>query len=540
LYQAALAWRVPSAVPALLPQIDLVYVSRFRLNGRELDYVYRLQDLVVLLLAVGLTALVVWFLQRTASGRAIQAWSQDAEMALLCGIPGERTIRLVFAIGGALAGAAAFAFTVFYQYPVGNYGLESGLVAFSAAALGGIGRPQGALAGGLLIGVLSAFSDLFLTSQWTPAITLGVLALLLVIRPAGLSKAVDPYDLGRLDEWMIGARYHKIPRYGVYMGLALIACGLAYPLIDRALSLGDIIAAIGILFFVLLTLSLTIGLGFAGLLNLGTAGSFALGTYAAALITNALGSTASKYFPIVVLLSAALAGLLGFGLALVTRRMRGDYLAVVTLAIAQLLQRLLLTASAWTGGRNGLAIYPRPSLPGTHSGAPLAWYYTIFAMIVLVALGCRRLLYSRHGRAWIALREDELAAISCGIDAARMRSLALVLSSAIAGLAGALYAGVIAYVDPNQADFRISAMVLAMVIVGGAGNILGGVLGAILIASIDQLGIPRLGAWLDQLAASPEWRWVGAIDLRALNLLAFGIVLYLAVLLRWRKSASST
>jgi branched-chain amino acid transport system permease protein len=538
LYQAALAWRVPSTVPALLPQIDLLYVSRFRLNGRELDYAYRLQDLFVLLLAVGLTALVRWFLQRTSSGRAIQAWSQDPEMALLCGIAGERTIRLVFAIGGGLAGAAAFAFTIFYQHPVGNYGLESGLVAFSAAVLGGIGRPQGAFVGGLLIGVLSALSDLFFTAQWTPVLVLGVLALLLVIRPSGLSGSDDANDLGRFDEWVIGTRYYQPTRRGTYLALALIAFGLAYPLIDRALGLGDIIAAIGIMFFVLLTLGLTIGLGFAGLLNLGTAGSFAFGTYAAALITISFGSIARDYFSVVILLSAALAGLLGFGLALLTRRMRGDYLAVVTLAGAQLLQRLLLTASAWTGGRNGLAIQPRPSLLGMRATTPLAWYYCIFFIIVVVALGCRRLLYSRHGRAWIALREDELAAISCGIDASRARNLALALNSTIAGLAGALYTGVIAYVDPNQADFRISAMVLAMVIIGGAGNILGGVLGALLIASIDQLGIPRLGASLDRLAAAPEWRWIGAIDLRALNLLAFGIVLYLAILLRGRRRSS--
>jgi branched-chain amino acid transport system permease protein len=539
LYQAALVWHVPSTVPALLPPINLVHITRFRLNGRELDYAYRLQDLFVLLLAVGLTALVGRFLQRTSYGRAIRAWSQDPQMALLCGIDGERTIRLVFAIGGGLAGSAAFAFTVFYQHPVGNYGLESGLVAFSAAVLGGIGRPRGAFFGGMLIGVLSAFSDLFLTSEWTPVLILGLLALLLVIRPAGLSGGgMDANDLGRFDEWVIGTRYHGSSRRSRYLALALMIFGLTYPLIDRALGLGDIIAAIGIMFFILLTLGLTIGLGFAGQLNLGTAGWFAFGAYAAALISTSFGGIASNNFTVVVLLSATLAGLLGFGLALLTRRMRGDYLAVVTLAAAQLLQRVLLTAGAWTGGRNGLAVQPRPNLLGIGTSTPLIWYYSLCTVIMLVALGCRRLLYSRHGRAWMALREDELAAISCGIDSIRARSLALTLSSAIAGLAGALYTGVIAYVDPNQADFRISAMVLAMVIIGGAGNILGGVLGAMLIAGVDQLGIPRLGAWLDRLAAAPEWRWVSAIDLRALNLLAFGIVLYLAILLRGRRPSS--
>lgn len=540
LFQIAVGWRVPRAVPALLPQTELLAVGRLRLDGREFDYVYRLPDLLVLLLAITLTLLVAWFLGRTRYGRAIQAWSQDWEMAQLCGIPGRQTIQLVFALGGALAGAAAFAFTTYYRHPADSYGLESGLVAFSAAVLGGIGRPYGAFFSGLFIGVLSALSDLFLTETWTPVAVLALLIAVLVLRPTGLSSA-DGDMLSAGDDQLLARGGAQI-RQSRWPTIALIAAGAAYPLIDRALGLNEVIAAIGLLFFVLLTLGLTIGLGFAGLLNLGYAACFALGGYTAALLSTHYGPIAAfarvDSFALVLALSAAVAGGFGALLALLTRRMSGDYLAIVTLAAAQIVQRILFNLSYWTGGRGGMAAQPPPRLFGAGTTPPVAWYYVVFGATLITTLVCARLRNSRQGRAWIALREDMVAALSCGIDATRARLLALALSAAIAGAAGACYASIIAYVDPNQADFRISAMVVAMVVIGGAGNIVGGVMGALAIATIDQLAIPKAGAWLARLAAAPEWHWLSFLDLRALNLLAFGLALYLAVVLQARRQAS--
>ena len=141
----------------------------------------------MLLLAVTLALLVGWFLNRTRSGRALRAGAQDAEMAQLCGVNRDGTIRLAFAIGGALAGASAFIFTIYYSHPFTEHGAESGLFAFTAAVLGGIGRPRGAFLSGLLLGVLAAFSDFFISSQWTPVVVLLVLIALLALRPTGLN-----------------------------------------------------------------------------------------------------------------------------------------------------------------------------------------------------------------------------------------------------------------------------------------------------------------------------------------------------------------
>src|SRR6266545_4052607 len=182
LYQVAISWRTSllngpehhsdvdnlantphTGIPELLPKINLV-----RAAGIHLDVTFTLKDLLLLLLAVTLAVLVSWFLARTTAGRAVRACAQDAEMAELCGVNRNGIIRMAFAIGGALAGASAFIFALYYDRTFGQHGVQSGLIAFLAAVLGGIGNPAGAFIAGLLLGVLAAASDYFLAAQWTP------------------------------------------------------------------------------------------------------------------------------------------------------------------------------------------------------------------------------------------------------------------------------------------------------------------------------------------------------------------------------------
>jgi branched-subunit amino acid ABC-type transport system permease component len=171
-------------VPDLLPDADLAPL--LGLGGR-----LALRDMLMPLTALLLALLVSAFLERTRLGRALRACAQDAEMARLCGVDRDAAIRLAFAIGGALAGAAALIFTLYYTQPYTLYGARSGLLAFTAAVLGGIGRPRGALAAGLLLGVAASLSDYFLAAQWTPVLLLALLMLLLVLRPTGLAAEGD-------------------------------------------------------------------------------------------------------------------------------------------------------------------------------------------------------------------------------------------------------------------------------------------------------------------------------------------------------------
>jgi branched-chain amino acid transport system permease protein len=514
----------------LLPKVDLVQAA-----GLNIHVAYSLKDLMVLLLASALALLVGWFLRSAPAGRALRACSQDAEMARLCGVNHDGVIRMAFAIGGALAGAAAFMSTIYYTHPYTEYGVQGGLFAFTAAVLGGIGRPRGAFLSGLLLGVFAAFSDFFFSSQWTPVLLMLMLVAALTIRPTGLAgDQQDDDQPAQADRDTLGERRIGVDRRRLTFGLLALAA--AYPLVDMALGLRDQLLVTHLLLFVMLALGLNIVLGFAGLLDMGYAACFALGGYTVAMLT---GGQLSAYLPtridfLIVLLVSGLVSLV-FGVingALATR-LRGDYLAIVTIAFGLIIPQTFVNLDQWTGGERGAAALPPPMIFGYSLRSPTEGYYVAFVALALVAVASLRLARSRLGRAWAALSADEVAAASCGVDVVRAKHSAFIIGSVIAGVAGALFASVFSYIDPNQFDFRISAMVLAMVVVGGAGSVPGAILGALVIAGLDQLFIPQLGAWLDSLRQSRSG-WAVLLDLRALNAFYFGLALYLTVLLRGR------
>ena len=213
LYQAGLVWRtfqasfirgehrsvpglpeVPTdGIPNLLPNVNLVPAL-----GLNMKVVFGLNDLLVLLVAVAFVGITAFFLYRTGTGRAIRAAAQNPELAQIVGVNLDGAIRRAFMLGGGLAGAAAFIFALYYARPFGQQGAESGLLAFAAALLGGIGSPLGALAAGLLLGVVGSFSDYFLSPQWTPFWLLLLLIVLLVARPRGLAAGGGAEGVGRV------------------------------------------------------------------------------------------------------------------------------------------------------------------------------------------------------------------------------------------------------------------------------------------------------------------------------------------------------
>ncbi|HEU5086854.1 MAG TPA: hypothetical protein VFT99_05390, partial [Roseiflexaceae bacterium] len=442
----------------------------------------------------------------------------------------------VFALGGALGGAAAFIFALYYERPFGQHGAESGLLAFTAAVLGGVGSPFGALAGGILLGMVGSFSDYFLPAQWTPVLVLAILIALLTLRPTGLSgegaiegaqaevgsqqAAVRP--AGR---WQaLRERWAREGGQRRWMWPALLAVAATYPLFDGAFGLHRVAIVNGLLVFVLLALGLNIVLGMAGMLDLGFAACFAVGGYAAALVL----ATRQADFVVALLAGIVAAALFGALNGILTLRLRGDYLAVVALAFGQLVPRVVVNLSAWTGGAVGLSALPAPSVAGQTFATQGQRFYLVLALVALVALASVRLSRSRLGRAWAALSVDELAAQSCGISLVQVKPLAFVLGAAVAGVAAALSAGVFGYVNPDQSEFRVSAIVLAMVVVGGTGSVPGAILGALLIGAYDQILLPQLGDWIDRTGSG--------FQISTLNYLSFGLALYLTVLWRGRRS----
>jgi len=148
------------------------------------------------------------------------------------------------------------------------------------------------------------------------------------------------------------------------------------------------------------------------------------------------------------------------------------------------------------------------------------------------------LIASRTGRAWLASSEDELASTSLGIDVSRSRLWSFIVSSALAGLAGVLYAGTLSYVDPDTMSFHVSSMILAMVILGGAGDVSGAILGAIAIVLYDKVFVPQLATWVAVLW--PNMAIGSAPDIRGASFFNFGIALYLTVLWRARSRRQRT
>jgi branched-chain amino acid transport system permease protein len=552
LFQAAISWRqiaevgwgnpehhsdvdnlanVPHySIPALIPNINLL-----SLTGLASPVRLMLKDAIVIALALALAVLVGSLLTRTRFGRALQACAQDPAAATLCGVDRGRAISAVFALGGALGGAGAFVFTLYYERPFGQHGAESGLLAFTAAVLGGIGNPLGALAGGLLLGVVASLSDYFLPAQWTPVLVLGILIALLALRPTGLaaeSEAEQAREIGadgraphepRRWQAVLTQLYSRAGAWR-WAWLPALALALAYPALDGALGIHRVAVVNGMLVFVLLALGLNIVLGMAGMLDLGFAACFAVGGYSAALL---LGTRQADFLAVLVV-GVAAAALFGALNGLLTLRLRGDYLAVVALAFGQLVPRVVVNLSAWTGGAVGLSALPAPTVLGQTLATQQQRFYLALIMAAVVALLSLRLARSRLGRAWAALSADELAAQSCGISLVQVKPLAFILGAAVAGVAAALSAGIFGYVNPDQSEFRVSAMVLAMVVVGGTGRVGGAVLGALLIGAYDQIVLPQLGDWLDATGSG--------LQIATLNYLSFGLALYLTVLWRGRRT----
>ena len=262
---------------------------------------------------------------------------------------------------------------------------------------------------------------------------------------------------------------------------------LALPLIDRNAYHLDILASAGL--YMLLALGLNIVVGFTGLLHLGYAAFFAIGAYTYAL----LNIHAHVPFWLGLFPAAAVAGLFGVALGVPAVRVRGDYLAIVTLGFGEIVRITVTNLERWTGGPNGLLGIAHPAvwLPGSgrfdFSVRSAPYYYLILMLVAVVAMICGRMSRSRTGRAWAAIREDELAATCSGIDTFRLKLLAQGWGAAIGGLAGAVFAAKQGTITPDSFDFVLSVMVLAMVVLGGLGSVPGVMIGAAVLGTLPEL-----------------------------------------------------
>jgi branched-chain amino acid transport system permease protein len=334
---------------------------------------------------------------------------------------------------------------------------------------------------------------------------------------------------------------------------------LVYPFIDRGvLQPSWLPVIITSLIFILLALGLNVVVGYAGLLDLGYAAFFAIGAYTVALLSSdhlgrQFGYEYRLSFWLVIWLAAGTAAFFGLILGSPTLPLRGDYLAIVTLGFGEIVPivfRNLDTFSVTvagqpivrsfnlTGGEPGISPIDPPNLPlpGVNfadRSDPRPWYFLLLLIILFSIFMIRRLRDSRLGRAWMAMREDELAASSMGINIVRTKLLAFAMGASFSGFGGAYYASFVSGAFPSSFDFSVSVIVLCMVILGGLGNIYGVIIGGLIIELTDRLFLPQISLFLQGLAQNnPSLQPLQTFDPNLYRFGLFGLVLVLMMQLR--------
>jgi len=296
---------------------------------------------------------------------------------------------------------------------------------------------------------------------------------------------------------------------------------LFYPVIDPILfgsgTKGRITSYGDLGYYVILALGLNIVVGFAGLLDLGYVAFFVIGTYAWALV----GSTqftvltgivtnpqfVSWLFWPMIIIAALIAAAWGVLLGAPTLRLRGDYLAIVTLGFGEIIPAFFLNLDKYTGGINGISGIYRPATPciqpffcvDWNGFDPTPYYYLILVLIFLCIFANVRLRDSRLGRAWVAIREDEIAASSSGINLVNTKLFAFAAGAFFSGVAGIYHAAKLGTIAPTDFNSNDSFIFLAMVVIGGLGSIPGVIVGAVVVYAINLLIL----AQLDTFAADP-------------------------------------
>ena len=319
------------------------------------------------------------------------------------------------------------------------------------------------------------------------------------------------------------------------IGVALIALPFALSMAGTAWVR---IANFAIL-YVLLALGLNIVVGFAGLLDLGYIAFYAIGAYAYALLASPHFGLHLPFW-VILPIGAAIAALFGILLGAPTLKLRGDYLAIVTLGFGEIVRIFLVNLSQpvnITRGPQGIAgIDPfrvgsfdfsrAESWFGLAVSGPMKYYWLLLAVAVLIIVVNVRLQNSRIGRAWEAIREDEVAARAMGIDTTRVKLLAFAMGASFGGVAGGMFSAIQGFISPESFVLVESVMVVSMVVLGGMGNIWGVILGAVLLSFVPEIlrwtVAPLQEALFGRMLVEPE----------VIRMLIFGLALVLIMLYR--------
>jgi branched-chain amino acid transport system permease protein len=344
-------------------------------------------------------------------------------------------------------------------------------------------------------------------------------------------------------------------RLGIF---CLAAAALLFPLVHQ--NDADIDSLANALTFAALALGLNIVVGFAGLLDLGYAAFFAIGAYAYGILSSWqlqpewtswwepvqwLGLVARNHttagdfvhfqfsFWLMLPVSAAIAAFCGVVFGAPTLRLKGDYLAIVTLGFGEIVPIVVRNWPSLTNGAMGLNGVAPPQLFGFDFGVGATpYYYVGVALVALLIVTSLRLKDSRIGRAWMAIREDEIAASAMGVNLVRFKLLAFASGAAFAGATGTLFIAKLQTATPDMFMFPVSVMILVMVVFGGLGSVWGVVVGALILQVLQSWVLEDLSGWLHGLGRLIDVDWLQHIELASSIELIFGFILVFMMLYR--------
>lgn len=463
------------------------------------DTIYiRVMEIFVLFAAVVSMVGLTLFVQRTRLGRAMRATAEDPVAARLVGIPVDRVIAMAFLIGSAFAALAGILYAQSYSFAHPTMGFLPGLKALTAAVLGGIGSIPGAALGGMVLAFVETFAAGYLPNgaAWRDALGFAILILILVFRPQGIlgRRELNEAPAGSLvgDRTEPHGIFAPLDRLFARLGQGSTALNIALACI--ALSLAFIITNdywLRILVFVvtygLLASGLNIVVGFTGLLDLGFVAFWAVGSYFTSILfvlvlRGQFGIHPSEIwwlFYVNLLAGGLLAALIGVLIGTPTLRLRGDYLAIMTLGFHEIIR---IVATNWidlTRGPMGIRGIPAPSFFGTPLMTPQYLYLLGLALTAVLVFAIARVVRSYVGRAWVAIRENELAAEAMGVPTARYKLLAYASGGFIGGTVGVFFAHSQQYISPLSFSLFENILILMLVVMGGLGTFIGPFLGAL-------------------------------------------------------------
>lgn len=446
------------------------------------------------LMAVGpLVLLLVWLaLTKTRWGLLVRAATQDREMLGALGVNQARLFTSVFALGALLAGLGGA-----LQLPrePASLGLDMQVIgeAFVVVVVGGMGSLPGAFVAALLIALLKAFCVALGTVEWMgmslafPKLSLVVeflvMAVVLVVRPWGLMGKPQSVSRNSTPPEMPLRPLGRVAR--ICMVLLLVGLALLPTLTPNAPY--TTVLAIDLLTAALFAASLHFVMGPAGLHSFGHAAYFGLGAYAAALLVTRWGASMES----ALLLAPLVAGLGGLMIGAFCIQLSGVYLAMLTLAFAQILWSVVFQWDAFTGGSNGISgVWPAPWAAETR-----VYFYVCLALVVLALAGLRRWVFSPFGYALRAGRDAPRRAAAIGIPYKTLQWLAFGVAGVMAGLAGALFAFSKGSIAPDTLGVGRSIDGLVMVLLGGVSHLAGPLLGAVTFTALQDAVARNTDYW---------------------------------------------